>query len=132
MQVLSQQWSFSSFFFFFSERKRLESSSATDDEDMVKKTDNIKQDRRKSLISEEKAETGRITFAVILAYCRACTWYMSVFVLLFNVLTNALAVVTNFWLADWSNAAGNAQLRAAGVNVTTNQVTACDDAGSVE
>ena len=104
----------------------------TEDEDMVKKADNIERDRKKSLTSEEKAETGRITTAVILAYCRACTWYMTIFVLLFNVLSNVLAVVTNFWLADWSNAAGNAQ--AADVNVTTStgRVTACDDAGFVE
>ena len=116
----------------FLERKRTGSSSVTEDEDMVKKADNIERDRKKSLTSEEKAETGRITTAVILAYCRACTWYMTIFVLLFNVLSNALAVVTNFWLADWSNAAGNTQ--AAEVNVTTSigRVTACDDAGFVE
>jgi hypothetical protein len=100
---------------------------------MKKKTDDIEQDKQKSLTSEEKAETGRITAAVILTYCRACTWYMTVFVILFNVLTNALAVVTNFWLADWSNAAGSAA-QASDVNETiaTSRVTACDDAGFVE
>ena len=116
----------------FSERKHTESSGVTEDEDSVKKTDNVEQDKQKSLTSEEKAETGRITAAVILAYCRACTWYMTVFVLLFNVLSNALAVVTNFWLADWSNAAGRAQTSDVNITVTTSQVTACDDTGSVE
>ena len=115
----------------FSERKRTESSSVTEDEDVVKKTDNVEQDKQKSLTSEEKVETGRITAAVIFTYCQACTWYMAVFVLLFNVLSNALAVVTNFWLADWSNAAGNT-LTADVNTTTTNRVTACDDAGFVE
>ena len=116
----------------FSERKRTESSGAAEDEDMVKKTDTVEQDKQKSLTSEEKAETGRITAAVILTYCRACTWYMTVFVLLFNVLVNALAVVTNFWLADWSNAAGSVQASDVNVTITTGRVTACDDAGYVE
>ena len=98
----------------------------------MKKTDNVEQDKQKSLTSEEKAETGRITAAVIFTYCRACTWYMTVFVLLFNVLSNALAVVTNFWLADWSNAAGNALTADVNTTTTTSQVTACDDAGFVE
>ena len=99
-------------------------------DDMVKKQENDKEDKRKSLTTEEKAETGRVTFAVILAYCKACTWYMTVLVLLFNVVTNTFAVVTNFWLADWSNAAGN--LNTGNTNVTVGWVTACDGAASVE
>ena len=85
------------------------------------------------LISAEKTEKGRITFAVLLAYCKACTWYMTVFVLLFNILSNAFAIVTNFWMADWSNAAGNFNNKEE-VNVTTShwQVTVCDSADSPE
>ena len=93
-------------------------------------TEKVEEDKRKSLISEEKVLTGRVTFSVILAYCRACTWYMTVLVLLFNVLSNVFAVVTNFWLADWSNAAEKSIT--AGGNFSVDQVTACDNAGSVE
>ena len=93
-------------------------------------TGKVEEDKQKSLISEEKVITGRVTFSVILAYCRACTWYMTVFVLLFNVLSNVFAVVTNFWLADWSNAAGN--LITGSGNFSVEQITACDDAGSIE
>ena len=97
---------------------------------VTEKSEDVEEDKQKSLISEEKAQTGRVTFAVILAYCRACTWYMTVFVLIFNVLSNVFAVVTNFWLADWSNAAGNSIT--GGGNVSVERVTACDDADSVE
>ena len=109
-------------------------SSLIDRQESHDDTENTtKQDKNKMLISEERAETGRITFAVILAYCRACTWYMTVFVLLFNVLSNTFAIVTNFWLADWSNAAGNSLTRDE-VNATVShwQMTACDDASSIE
>ena len=55
---------------------------------------------------------------------------MTVFVLLCNVLSNVFAVFTNFWLADWSNAAGSITI---GGNVTVyDHVTACDDASSIE
>ena len=84
------------------------------------------------LISEERAEKGRVTFAVILAYCRACTWYMTVLVLLFNVLSNTFIIVTNFWLADWSNAAEYLNTRS-DLNTTAvkhSQVTVCDNAAS--
>ena len=108
------------------------SSSATDRQELYDDTESAaKEDKQKMLISEEKTEKGRITFAVILAYCRACTWYMTIFVLLFNVLSNTFAVVTNFWLADWSNAAEN--LNSPGeLNVTIDhwQVTACDNTDS--
>ena len=77
--------------------------------------------KRKSLISEEKVETGRVTFAVILAYFRACTWYMSVGVLLFHTISSALSIGTNFWLAEWSTAIGNLLQPN-----NTIQVTACD------
>ena len=116
-------------------RERAESgSSATDRQESHDDSENtMKQDKQKMLISEEKAEKGRITFSVILAYCRACTWYMTVLVLLFNVLSNTFAVVTNFWLADWSNAAGNSQTPRDDANVTNDwQVTACDNADSQE
>ena len=97
----------------------------------LKVTGKVEEDKQKSLISEEKVLTGRVTFSVILAYCQACTWYMTVLVLLFNVLSNVFAVVTNFWLADWSNAAENSITD--GGNFSVNQITACDDdAGSRE
>ena len=81
--------------------------------------------KRKSLISEEKVETGRVTFSVILAYCRACTWYMSICVMLFHTISSILAIGTNFWLAEWSTAAGNLLKPN-----NTIQVTACDSTTS--
>ena len=88
----------------------------------VNKKDDSKQ---KSLISEEKVETGRVTFSVILAYCRACTWYMSICVMLFHTISSILAIGTNFWLAEWSTAAGNLLQPN-----NTIQVTACDSTAS--
>ena len=81
--------------------------------------------KRKSLISEEKVETGRVTFSVILAYCRACTWYMSICVMLFHTISSILSIGTNFWLAEWSTAAGNLLQPN-----NTIQVTACDSTAS--
>ena len=95
------------------------------------KEDNDKdENKKKSLVSEEKAETGRITLAVIVAYCRACTWYMVVSVILFNILSNVVSIGTNFWLAEWSTSAENMLKLAINENATVSQVTACDSAGS--
>ena len=81
--------------------------------------------RRKSLISEEKVETGRVTFSVILAYCQACTWYMSICVMLFHTISSVISIGTNFWLAEWSTAAGFLLQPN-----NTIQVTACDSTAS--
>ena len=78
-----------------------------------------------ALIAEEKAETGNVKLSVIIAYCRACTWYMSLLTLLLYVLTNGASVASNFWLADWSNAEGN--IRDSEIkNTTFVKLTACD------
>ena len=77
-------------------------------------------------MTEEKAETGRVTFSVLLTYCKACTWHLAILVVLFNVLSTAVAVGTNFWLAEWSTAASYLLL----VNSTVGPVTACDSAAS--
>ena len=87
-----------------------------------------KEDKKKSLMTEEKAETGRVNFSVLLTYCRAATWYLAVCVVLFNVLQTAVGVGTNFWLAEWSTAAGAGNFL--GENATVAPVTACDTTGS--
>ena len=87
--------------------------------DIIEEDD--KEDKKKSLISEEKAETGRITFSVLWTYCKAATWYMAIGVMLFNIFSTGVAVGTNFWLAEWSTAAGNLLQPN-----NTIQVTACD------
>ena len=83
-------------------------------------------DENTALIAEEKAETGNVKISVILAYCIACTWYMTLITLFLYVLTNVASVASNFWLADWSNAEGNirdSELK----NTTFAKVTACDN-----
>ena len=94
----------------------------------VKKKDkegDDKDNKKKELISEEKAETGRVNFSVLLTYCKAATWYMAISVVLFNALSTGVAVGTNFWLAEWSTAAGNLLQPN-----NTIQVTACDGTAS--
>ena len=41
--------------------------------------------------------------SVVISYLKACTFSMTGLVILFNVLTNASSVGSNFWLAHWSN-----------------------------
>ena len=90
-----------------------------------KESDKAEPSERTALITEEKAETGNVRLSVILAYCRACTWYMTLITLLFYVLTDGASVASNFWLADWSNAEGNMRANET-KNVTFVKVTACD------
>ena len=81
---------------------------------------------RTALITEEKAETGKVKLAVILAYCRACTWFLTILTLLFYTLTSGASVASNFWLADWSNAEGNVRANETGNGTAFVKVTACD------
>ena len=78
------------------------------------------------MITEEKAETGNVKIAVILAYCRACTYLMTFLTLLFYVLTNGASVASNFWLAEWSNAEGNEHTSETHNGTSFVKVTACD------
>ncbi len=41
--------------------------------------------------------------SVLFAYAKACTYTMTLLVIVFNILTNGAAVGQNFWLAHWSN-----------------------------
>ena len=84
-----------------------------------------KDNKKKELITEEKAETGRVNFSVLLTYCKAATWYMAIGVVLFNALSTGVSVGTNFWLAEWSTAAGFLLQPN-----NTVQVTACDSTAS--
>ena len=74
-----------------------------------------------ALISEEKTETGKVKLSVILAYCRACNWILTILTLFFYISTSGSSVASNFWLADWSNAEGNYL-----IDNATYQATACD------
>ena len=93
--------------------------------DSIKKAS--KSDKQKVLTSKEKIQSNGITFAVIVAYCRACTWYMVAMVLFFNVMLHSVSVATNLWLAKWSTAN---DVRTDSENATFSQVTACDGSGS--
>ena len=59
---------------------------------------------RTALISEEKAMSGNVKLSVIFAYCRACTWFVTVITVILNILAQAASITTNFWLSKWSNA----------------------------
>ena len=78
-----------------------------------------------ALITEEKAETGRVKFSVLLAYLKACTWVMSGLTILLYILTTSASVGSNFWLAEWSNAEGALE-NATKYNGTFDSVTICD------
>lgn len=45
----------------------------------------------------------QVKMSVVISYLKACTFSMTGLVILFNVLTNASSVGSNFWLAHWSN-----------------------------
>ena len=81
---------------------------------------------RTALITEEKAETGKVKLSVILAYSRACTWFLTILTLLLYTLTSGASVASNFWLADWSNAEGNIRANETGNGTSFDKVTACD------
>ena len=81
---------------------------------------------RTTLITEEKAATGNIKLSVILAYCRACTWPMTVITVLFFVLAHGASIASNFWLAKWSNAQANVQAYEKNRSVFIQRVTCCD------
>ena len=78
-----------------------------------------------ALMTEEKAETGRVQFSVLLAYLKACTWIMSGITVLLYILTNSASVGANFWLAEWSNAEGALE-NATKYNGTFSPLTFCD------
>ena len=73
------------------------------------------------LTTKEEAKTGRVHYSILVAYCKACTWPMTVITFFFFLFGYASSVGGNFWLAAWSNA----EDQAPGANFT--QTTACDD-----
>ena len=91
---------------------------------MGKKEDPADKAKGTDLIADEQAKTGRVQFSILLAYCRACTWPMTLITLLMYMLVNVASVVANFWLASWSNAEENAHME----NFTG--TTACDGTNS--
>lgn len=83
---------------------QLETSSEIDeDEDRHKLTETT------TLLLEEKAPPhGSIQFKLIWSYVRACTWAVAVLTLLVYLLAIGASMAAGFWLADWSDAEGNA------------------------
>lgn len=79
-----------------------------------------KEKKGSKLTTEEEAKTGRALFSILLAYCRACTFPMSILVLVLGMFINVFSVSGNFWLAAWSNA----EDRSGSENFTGS--TACD------
>ena len=63
---------------------------------------------------------------VTIAYCRACSWLMTLLTLLFYVLTSSASVAAGYWLAEWSNAEGNALIGSSAGNSSSSSSTVCD------
>ncbi|XP_068732556.1 multidrug resistance-associated protein 1-like [Montipora capricornis] len=60
-------------------------------------------DQEDKIIEEEKAETGRVRFAVFWAYAKSVKVYLAVAMLLFIVLAEIASVFSGIWLARWSS-----------------------------
>ena len=91
--------------------------------------DESKPTEHTSLITaEHNPQTGysvkKLT-AVIITYCRACSWLMTFLTLLFYVLMSGASVAAGYWLAVWSDAEGNA-LGSSGGNSSSKLSTVCD------
>ncbi len=74
------------------------------------------------LMTEEEAKTGHVHFSILIEYCKAGTWPMSILTLLLYVFTNISSVASNFWLAAWSNAEDRGRLEEGNFTMST----ACD------
>lgn len=54
------------------------------------------------LIKEEEREKGKISKHVYLMYMKACSYSLSLLVILFIICTQAMKMGTDFWLSAWS------------------------------
>lgn len=59
-----------------------------------------------NLIAEEMAQKGNVKLSVLTAYVKACTYSLTLLVVLFFILNNGASVGSNFWLAHYSNQQG--------------------------
>ncbi|KAK2566616.1 Multidrug resistance-associated protein 1 [Acropora cervicornis] len=59
-------------------------------------------DDEDKIIEVEKAETGRVRFAVFWAYAKSVKVYLAVALVLFIVLAEIASVFSGIWLASWS------------------------------
>lgn len=82
---------------------------------------------KSALIVEEKAESGNVKFSVVLDYCRACTWPMTIITVVFFVLTHTASISSSFWLVKWSNAQANELAFEKNDSMCIRKVTFCDD-----
>ena len=77
------------------------------------------------LITKEKAESGSVKLSVILAYCQACAWPMTVITVITYIFAQGTSIGSNFWLAKWSNAQENEQ-----ANVKNESVVLSNDSAN--
>lgn len=70
----------------------------------------------------------QVKLSVVIAYCRACTYYMTLLTVLFYVLSQGASVAANIWLSKWSNAEDHyASFNKSAPNATFEPTTACDN-----
>ena len=85
---------------------------------------------RTSLIAAEHSpQTGysiKKLIAVMITYCRACSWLMTFLTLLFYVLTSGASVAAGYWLAVWSDAERKALGSSSGNSSSSKIWTVCD------
>ena len=51
----------------------------------------------------------QVKLSVVLAYCKACGYWLCLCVVLLFLLGNCLAVASNVWLSKWSDREGDLQ-----------------------
>ncbi|XP_003391152.3 PREDICTED: multidrug resistance-associated protein 1-like [Amphimedon queenslandica] len=59
------------------------------------------------LTGEEKVKSGNIRLSVLNSYIKSCTYYISLLITFFYMLSSGAAVSQNVWLAHWSNTQDN-------------------------
>lgn len=55
-----------------------------------------------SIIQEETSETGRVKSSVFVSYAKSIGVIITIFVVLFGIVSEALLIGSRIWLADWS------------------------------
>ncbi|EFA83154.1 ABC transporter C family protein [Heterostelium album PN500] len=68
----------------------------------VEPKNNTTQDKDK-LIAAETRQEGKISMKVYLSYFRAIGWVLSGFILVIYVIVQALSILANWWLSQWTN-----------------------------
>ena len=98
----------------------------TSSSDISDTEDELETSEHTALISEEKSMSGNIKLSVIVEYCRACTWPIVITTVLLFILSQAAALASKYWLANWSNSQASEQDFENNKSVAFQQVTLCD------